>query len=206
MSYLVVLGSIFVVHMLALISPGPNVLIVTQMAVSQTRRVGIATALGLATGAAVWSSTALIGLNVVFVRLAWLYDGLRILGGVYLIYLGIMMWRTTTQPLVPSSSEELAIRTDWQAFRRGLQTNLTNPKAALFFSSIFTAFLTPSLPTWVKLASVGIIIADATIFYVAMAYFFSTRQVQQVYQRSKHWVNRIAGTILALVGLRLIRS
>ena len=59
MNYAVVLSSIFAVHMLAMISPGPNVLIVTQTALSHTRRAGIVTALGVATGSTIWSSAAL---------------------------------------------------------------------------------------------------------------------------------------------------
>ena len=54
MDYAVVLGSVFAVHMVAMVSPGPNFLIVTQTAISRTRRTGIVTALGVATGAAIW--------------------------------------------------------------------------------------------------------------------------------------------------------
>ncbi|MCA1737551.1 MAG: LysE family transporter, partial [Actinobacteria bacterium] len=70
MSYAVVLGSVFAIHVLAMISPGPNVLVVTQTALSDTRRAGIVTALGVAVGSTLWSSAALFSLSVVFAQFA----------------------------------------------------------------------------------------------------------------------------------------
>jgi RhtB (resistance to homoserine/threonine) family protein len=205
MNYAVVLSSVFAVHVLAMISPGPNVLIVTQTAMSHTRRAGIVTALGVAIGSTIWSSAALFGLSVVFAQFAWLYGGIKLLGGMYLLYLGSRLWRTADHhSLVPSSSTHATVHTDWQAFRLGLLTNLTNPKAVIFFGSIFAALLTPALPMWVKLAAISIIAVDATGWHVALACFFSTRRAQEVYRRIKHWVDRIAGAALALLGLRLI--
>ena len=205
MSYAVVLGSIFAVHLLAMISPGPNVLVVTQTALGHTRRAGIVTALGVATGSAMWSSAALFSLSVVFAQFTWLYGGLKLLGGMYLLYLGIKLWRTADRhPLVPSSSTRATVHTDWQAFRLGLLTNLTNPKAVIFFGSIFAALLTPGLPMWVKLAAIGIVVVDAAGWHVALACFFSTRRAQHVYLRLKRWVDRVAGAALAFLGLRLM--
>ena len=199
------LGSIFAVHVLAMISPGPNVLVVTQTAISQTRRAGIGTALGVAIGSTIWSSAALFSLSVVFAQFAWLYGGLKLLGGVYLLYLGIRLWRAADhRPPAPSSSTHTTVHTDWQAFRLGLLTNLTNPKAVVFFGSIFAALLTPALPLWVRLAAIGIVAVDATGWHVALACFFSTRRAQQIYRRIKGWLDRAAGVALAFLGLRLM--
>lgn len=204
MNYAVVLSSIFVVHVLAMLSPGPNVLVVTQTAISRTRRAGILTALGVAAGSAIWSSAALFSLNVVFAQFAWLYGELKLLGGIYLLYLGIKLWRTADYPPDPSSSTPATVHTDWQAFRLGLLTNLTNPKAVIFFGSIFAALLAPALPMWVKLAAISIITVDASGWHIALACFFSTRRAQQVYRSIKGWVDRAAGAALAVLGLRLI--
>ncbi|MGH8700836.1 MAG: LysE family transporter [Burkholderiales bacterium] len=204
MNYWVVLGSILAVHVLAIISPGPNVLIVTQTAISRTRRAGVFTALGIATGAAVWSSAALLGLNVLFAHFGWLYTGVKLLGGMYLLYLGIKLWRTADQPLGSSVRHGATARTDGQAFRLGLLTNLTNPKAAIFYGSVFAALLTPDLPAWVNVAAVGVIVVNSVAWHVALACLFSTRRAQQVYGRIKRWIDRFAGTVLALLGVRLI--
>jgi threonine efflux protein len=204
MNYVVVLSSIFAVHVLALVSPGPNNLIVMQTAMSRNRRSSISTALGIATCSIIWSGTALVGLNVVFAHFAWIYGGLKLLGGVYLFYLGVKMWRTADQPVVPPLTSNANIHTNWQAYRLGALTTLTNPKAAIFFGSVFTALLPPASPVWVKLAVIGIICFDSTVWHISLAYFCSTRFVQQVYGRIKGWADRVAGAALAFLGLRLI--
>ncbi len=206
MNYAFVLGSLVVFHMLALISPGPNVLIVMQTAMSRTRRASIATASGIATGSIIWSSSALVGLNIVLEHFAWFYSVLKLLGGIYLLYLGIKMWRNANQPFVQSLSANTNIFTTWQAYRLGLLTTLTNPKAAIFFGSVFTAILPPASPLWVKLAAIAIICFDSTMWHISLAYFCSTRIVQQTYESSKHWADRIAGTAMGILGIKLIFS
>jgi RhtB (resistance to homoserine/threonine) family protein len=197
-------GSILVVHLLALISPGPNFLIVTQTAISATRRAGIITAVGIATGAAVWSSAALLGLSVVFTHLSWLYSGLKIVGGFYLLYFGMQLWRAAGRPIVVFTRQGEATDGDWRLFRLGLLTNLTNPKSALFFGSVFAALLPPDVPLWAQLAAIGIIVVDALSWHIALAVLFSTRHTQQVYQRWKRWIDRTVGAALAILGVRLV--
>lgn len=76
---------------------------------------------------------ALFSLSVVFAQFAWLYDGLKFLGGTYLLYPGLKLWRTADHhPLASSPSARATVRTERQAFRLGLLTNLTNPRALVF--------------------------------------------------------------------------
>ena len=188
-----------------MVSPGPNVLVVTQTAASETRRAGVWAALGIAAGAALMSSAALAGLSVVLTQFAWLHAALRLVGGAYLIYLGVKLWRGAGAPAAFSAATANGVpRTDWRAFRLGLATNLTNPKALLFYGSVFAALFAPDAPPWVRLAAVGIIAVNSTGFHVALACLFSTPRAQAGYQRIKPWVDRVAGTGLALLGLRLM--
>ncbi len=202
MDYAALYGSLVAVHLLALISPGPNVLLVTQTAVSRTRPAGIMTALGIATGALLWSSTAMGGLNFLVDKLAWLYWTLRLLGGVYLLYLGIAMWRRADQAF--SSDLQAEPRTSWQAYRLGIATNMTNPKAAIFFGGIFTAIFPPNLPSWAVMASIGSVFFNSLIFHSGLALFASTQRVKALYDRCKCWVDRATGTVLSFLGLRLV--
>jgi len=97
------------------------------------------------------------------------------------------------------------LRTPARSPRRlGLFTNLTNPKAVIFYGGIFAAFLTPDLPTWVRLAAIGVIVINSTGWHVAMACLFSTGRARQVYDRLKPWIDRLAGSALAFLGLRLV--
>lgn len=204
MSHAVVLGSVFVVHVLAMLSPGPNVLVVTQTAASRTRRAGLLVALGVATGAAIWSGAALLGLSVLFARIPWVYGALKLVGGVYLLYLAFKLWRGADRPLVIPNREGATTQTDGQAFRLGLLTNLTNPKALVFYGSIFAALLGPDLPAWVRLAAFAIVVGNATLWHGALACFFSAAGTQQFYQHIRRWIDRIAALALALLGLKML--
>jgi len=206
MSDWAVLGSVFAVHLLAMVSPGPNVLVVTQTAASEGRRAGVRAALGIAAGAAMLSSAALAGVSVLMTQFAWLHAALRVLGGGYLLYLGVRLWRNAAARAVFSAATTAdgVARSEWRAFRIGLATNLTNPKALVFYGSVFAALFAPDTPLWVRLAAVGMIAANSTGFHVALACLFSTPRAQAGYQRIKPWIDRAAGTALALLGLRLL--
>jgi threonine/homoserine/homoserine lactone efflux protein len=187
MNELALLGSLQIVHLLALMSPGPNILIVTQTAMNQSRRSGVMVATGLAVGALLWSSAPLFGLGTLFAKWAWLYSGLAILGSVYLLYLGVTIFRFAAQPL--AETELATIHSDLDAFRVGLLTSLTNPKVIHFFASLFTAVLAPTLPLWIRIASVGIVVADSLLWHTTLALFFSTQIVQKSSQGAKSWLD-----------------
>jgi len=82
---LAVLGSLMAVHIVAMMSPGPNFFIVTQTSVTRSRREGVLTALGITCAAALWSGAAILGISLLFETTAWLYASVKVLGGAYLI-------------------------------------------------------------------------------------------------------------------------
>jgi threonine/homoserine/homoserine lactone efflux protein len=117
--------------------------------------------------------------------------------------LGIRLWRSA-RSAASAPPPAGAPRTDWRAFRLGLATNLTNPKALLFYGSVFAALFAPDAPRWLRLAAVGVIAVNSAAFHVALACLFSTPRAQAGYRRIKPWVDRIAGAGLAVLGLRLV--
>ncbi len=205
MSYLVVLLSVMAVHVVAMASPGPNFLVVTQTAIGRSRRDGILTALGIACAALIWASAALFGLSLLFETTAWLYFGVKLFGGAYLIYLGVQSWRRANKPLVLAKKVPVAL-SGWRSFRVGFTTNLANPKSVIFFGSIFAALLPPHLPAWVRVIAVMIIVFDALWWHSALALAFSTRPAQQLYAKAKRALDLVAGGFLMLIGVRLMLS
>ena len=205
-SYAAMLAGIFVVHVLAMASPGPNVLVVMRAALGDGRRAGVLAALGVASGATLWAGAALFGLSLVFAGSPMLTLALRALGGLYLLYLGQRLWRGAGADAFASLEAAAAPNRhdDVRAYGQGVLTNLTNPKALVFYVSVFAALLPPAAPLWVKLGAIGIIAADATAWHIGLACFFSTRRARDLYGRIKPWVDRIAATALAALGLRLL--
>lgn len=207
MSGAVVLGSVFVVHVLAILSPGPNVLVVSQTAASASRRAGVFAALGIATGAALWSGAALLGLAVLFERVAWLYGAIAALGGLYLLYLAARLWRGAARPLAQHAQHAQArdgVRSDLHAYRLGLLTNLTNPKALLFYGGIFAALVPPTLPAATRVAAFGVIVVNSALWHAAFAWLFSAERSRRRYAQAKRWIDRVAAAALALLALRLM--
>ncbi len=203
MEYAVVLSVIAAAHLLAAMSPGPSFIVVMQQSVARSRRAGLLAAAGIGLGSALWAVLVLLGLSLILEQATWLYATLRLLGGAYLVYLGIRLWLGARVPLDLSLPVAAVGASPWQSFRIGLLTQLLNPKAAVFFGSIFVTLLAPDLPVWLKLAVVGLIFFNEFLWYAIVAYLFSTGSARQVYARSKTWLDRILGTCLALLGARL---
>lgn len=193
------------VHVVAMASPGPNFLVVTQTAISRSRRDGVLTALGVACAALIWASAALFGLSLLFETTAWLYFGVKLFGGVYLIYLGMQSWRRANKPLMLDIRAPVVL-SGWRSFRVGFTTNLANPNSAIFFGSIFAALLPPHLPVWVRVAAVAMIVFNALWWHSALALAFSTRPAQQLYAKAKRVLDLVAGGFLILIGARLMLS
>lgn len=206
MSNFTALGSIMAIHLAAVISPGPNFLVVSQTSVRDSRRAGLLSASGVALAAVVWSLAALVGVSLLFEKAAWLYSGLKLLGGAYLVYLGVQSWRHAGVPLEARAGVPETQASPWRTVRTGFVTNLTNPKSAVFFGSIFAALLSPSLPFWVRGAAVGVVFFNALCWYGFVATVFSTQRVQRLYVRAKRHLDRIVGGFFALLGLRLMLS
>src|SRR5215813_12833400 len=98
MDYVVALLGLAVVHLLAVASPGPSTVLVVQTAAVSRRR-GLISAFAMMLGAVAWAAAALFGLQALFAQFAWLHVGFQVAGGLFLIYLAVMIWRHAHDPL-----------------------------------------------------------------------------------------------------------
>jgi RhtB (resistance to homoserine/threonine) family protein len=194
--------SLFAVDMLAAMSPGPNFVLVTHTAVQRSRRHADAVVLGLVTANLIWCVAVALGLSALFALVPWLYRGIKMAGGAYLVYLGVQAWRSGggNEAAVPAA-EQGSLRS---SYLRGLFTNLTNPKSAVYFGSIFVVFMGPSTPAWARVVAVVIVLFDTVLWYGAVGVLFSQARVRQLYSRARRGVNRVSGAVMALFGARLI--
>ncbi|KPX34871.1 LysE family translocator [Pseudomonas ficuserectae] len=175
-----------------IISPGPNFLVITQLSFSQSRQQGICAGL------------AATGLGLVFQQLPWLQPALQLLGGAYLTWLGAKSLRSAGSQPKPRNIGALGIGSLSRAYRFGLLTNLTNPKALAFYTSVFTTVTTPGMPMWVRTAGVSIIAVLAISWFVLLATLFSIPAVQVRYQRMKKTIDIVTGLFMIAFGLRLL--
>jgi len=200
------LASITMVVLIGAVSPGPSFLLVARVSISQSRRNGIFAAIGMGVGGAAFAMLALLGLKAVFISVPWLYIVLKVLGGTYLVYIGVQIWRGASAPLNVQLVDHQEHRTGWNSYITALFTQLSNPKPAVFYGSIFAALL-PDTASWqFSLLLLVLVFLIETAWYCVVALLLSSAAPRTAYLRSKFWIDRVAGGIMGLLGLKLITS
>jgi threonine/homoserine/homoserine lactone efflux protein len=203
MEYVLSLVGLALVHLLAVASPGPSTVLVIQTSAVAGRRSGLLAALAMMAGAVLWATAALFGLQALFARFEWLYLAFRIGGGVYLLYLAVMLWRHAREPLPEIALSSTARLSGWQGFLRALLLQLSNPKIMVFFGSIFLSVLPQHMPAWMDGAVLVLVAVDEFTWFALLALLFSGQPARAFYRRAKFWLDRFMGGALALLGLRL---
>ncbi|SMF31525.1 LysE family translocator [Pseudogulbenkiania subflava] len=204
MSELISLSGIVIALAIGAASPGPSFLMVARTAVSHGRKAGLAAACGMGLGAFVFASAALLGLSAALTAVPWLYVAFKISGGMYLLYIASKIWRSAKEPLQDVDAETVNEQSNLhKQFAQGLATQVSNPKTAIVYGSVFAAFL-PSTPTLHFNAAVliSVVLIEAG-WYAIVAALLSAPQSRRTYLRYKKWVDRSAGAIMGALGIRL---
>lgn len=185
------------------VSPGPSFLLVARISVASSRLAGLGAALGMGIGGVVFAVLALAGLAAILTQFAWAYLVLKIGGGLYLCWLGWLIWRGAGQPLAMTESGPAA-QGALRGFWLGLVTQVSNPKAIVIYTSVFAALMPASVPAWFYLAVPAALFVIECGWYVIVALVFSMAGPRAVYLGAKRWLDRAAGAVMGLLGLRLL--
>ena len=197
---LMIAGSFLVL----IISPGPNFLVISQISVNLSRLHGVATGIGVACGSITWATLAATGLGVVFREVPIIQPSVQVIGGCYLLYIAFNTLKSAGRQPQPRQLDREQTRTLASAWRFGYFTNMTNPKALAFYTSVFSLVTKASLEGWVRYAGVAIIAVMAISWFSLLATLFSIESVQSWYRGRKWWIDMITGVAMGFFGLRLI--
>jgi threonine/homoserine/homoserine lactone efflux protein len=204
MSSIAVFFSVMAAVLVGAASPGPSFVVVSRIAVSRSRQAGLAAALGMGTGSVIFAALALFGLSALLMQVEWLYLALKVAGGAYLIYIGIRIWRGAARDLAfdaPASPAGGGIgRNYWFA----LGTQLSNPKTAIFYGSIFAALLPAQPAPWLPAALPPAVFVVEAGWYTVVTLVFSSNRPRAVYIGAKLWIDRVAGAVMGALGARLV--
>ncbi|WP_420345473.1 LysE family translocator [Pelagibius sp.] len=191
---------------IAAMSPGPNFLISAQSTLLFGRRKGFATVLGIVCGTVVWGLAGFFGLSAVMAAAPGAFLFLAVAGGGYLIYLGLRLVYSS----LGASGLGAALREDpptqVSAWRRGLFTNLANPKTVAFVGSLFVATLPAPAPLWVGLTAVTIMAVTSFTWYSLVVATLAWPQIRDAYGRAQGWIDATAGIVFVVLGMRLAVS
>ncbi len=187
------------------LAPGPDVLYVLANSARHGIRGGVFATLGVSAGIVFHTCIAAFGIAAVLLAHRWAFDALRIIGALYLIWLGIAAWRSAGTPELPEAVDPRLS----QVFRQGLITNVLNPKVALFFLAFLPQFADPARGniTLQVLTFGALFIVSGTI--VNLLYAWAGGALSATLRRDVRWqrrLNRISGGILLALGGRLLLS
>jgi len=197
--------TVALVHLLAVASPGPDFAVVVRESVTRGQRSGSWTALGLGSGILLHVGYSLLGIGLIVSQSILLFNLFKWLAAGYLVYLG---WRALrAQPMVLEAfASQDSPRSARRAFALGFITNGLNPKATLFFLSLFTVVIDPQTPLGVQVGY-GLYLALATgLWFCLVAWLFSRDRVRAGFARMGHWFDRLTGALLIGLGVRLAIS
>ncbi|MCK6451395.1 MAG: LysE family transporter [Alphaproteobacteria bacterium] len=202
MDFALPLAGIWLANLMGAMSPGPSFFLVARASAEHSRRVGLASALGMSIGAGAWAAAAMFGLAVLFAQIAWLYRIVQLVGGLYLVYLAVMIWRAAPRPLALDGA--VIDRRPGDAFLTALVVQLSNPKVVVFFGSIFVALLPAHAPSWVWAVALAGVLCNEMAWYSIVATLFSAEPARRAYGRAKAWLDRAMAGFLALIGAKLL--
>lgn len=200
--------TIAIIHLLAVMSPGPDFVIVTKNSLSYSRKIGTYTALGVALGIIVHVTYSLFGIGFLISQSIILFTIIKLLGAFYLIWIGVKALRSkpskVENDLTPIKKEK--DMTSLGAIKNGFLVNVLNPKATLFFLALFTQVISPATPKAIQLIY-GIEMTVATfVWFSVVAYFFSHSKLKIKIKKISHYIDKVTGFALIALGVKVALS
>lgn len=196
---------ILVAATVAIASPGPATLAIAGTAMQWGRKQALALALGVMTGSFIWSLCAAFGLALVMKSNLWLFVMMKYLGAAYLLYLAVRAFRNalTTEPMTFTEQTSQSFGKD---YLRGLLIHLTNPKAILFFTSLYSIGVPADAGSFALLSVMLMVVALGAMVFLGYAIVFSNALMRDVYVRSRRGFESLISVFFSTAGIKLLLS
>ncbi|KDM92520.1 LysE family translocator [Photobacterium galatheae] len=196
--------AVAIITILAVISPGADFAMVTRNSYLYGRKAGMLAAIGIALGVLIHVSYTILGVGLVISKSPILFSVIKIVGAVYLVYLGFNTFSTKVKLAIDLSGTNAM--TNFQSLRQGFFTNALNPKTTLFVLSTYTQVVNPETPLTLQIAY-GLFMSFAHWFWFSLvALFFSQEKLRAAMLNKQIVLNRAIGSILMFLGISLALS
>ncbi|MGG3625946.1 LysE family translocator [Bacillus gobiensis] len=199
---------IFLIGILSGLSPGPDFFLVMKNSLGFGRRLGIATALGIASALFVHITYTILGFTYIIEKFPSIFITIKLAGSLYLLWLGFHAIKSVKQNKEQSGTGSKA-RMDKnvkQGFREGFICNVLNPKAALFFLSVFSQFISADTASWVRWIYGTEIVIAVGLWFTFISTVISYQKFRTFYERYSHWFDRGLGAILIYFAVFIVYS
>jgi RhtB (resistance to homoserine/threonine) family protein len=203
MEFLPLIGTVAILNLLAAVSPGPDFVMTVRNSLCYSRRSGIFTSLGISVALSVHLFYCAAGVGYIISKSILLFTLIKFLGAGYLIYIGIVSIMVKSSKLDLKGEHTGTDLTRFQAFRMGFMTNVLNPKATLFFLSLFTFVVGDSTPVYIIIIISAIIILTAFSWFTIVSIFLAQQNIQRVFLKYERIINRTLGGFLIFLGAKI---
>jgi RhtB (resistance to homoserine/threonine) family protein len=191
---------------IVILVPGPDTAVVTKNVLLHGRRTALATSVGVTAGLSVWTLAAAVGVASLVRASAVAFTILKLVGALYLIWLGVQAWRAARRDgdgragAVAGKREIGAFR----GFRQGLLSDLANPKIGIFFTSLLPQFVDPGHTVLVPFLLLGAVFVVMTLLWLCAYSLIAARAAETLQRpRVRAWMDRVSGLVLIGLGLRV---
>jgi RhtB (resistance to homoserine/threonine) family protein len=194
------------VHLLAVMSPGPDFAMVMRNSLVYSRRTGVLAAVGLGLGILLHITYSLLGIGLIISQSVLLFNAIKLLGAAYLIYIGTKSLLAKRTPHGEQTADYQPAQKDLstlQAIRLGFLTNALNPKATLFFLALFTQVINPGTSLGIKLLYGAEMSVATFAWFSAVALVLTHRRINQAFSGIKHYLEKAFGAILIGLGIKV---
>jgi RhtB (resistance to homoserine/threonine) family protein len=188
------------------LTPGADTMYILTRSITQGRKAGIYSVLGITSGGLIHTTFAAFGLSIILAKSALAFSIVKYIGVAYLVYLGIKMI-TERNNLFDNKSQKIETTDLFKIYRQGLLTNVLNPKVALFFLSLLPQFINPHYATGpIPFLILGVtFMTTGTIWCLILAYSasFITNTLRDN-DRIGKMMQKISGFIFILLGIKIL--
>ncbi|MBJ7555882.1 LysE family translocator [Marinomonas spartinae] len=199
-------GLILLAALVAMASPGPATLAIANTSMSHGRTSGLLLASGILTGSLFWSCAAALGMGAVMYANVWLFDMLRYLGGVYLLYLAYKSFLSMGQKGIKLEPNRREGGKGNRLYLRGLMIHLTNPKAILLLGSIYALGVPKNSHVLALLPLILLLGLQSAIVVFGYALLFSNPKIRVTYFKLKRLFDGVFTVFFGMAGLKLLWS
>lgn len=194
------------IHLLAVMSPGPDFAMVLRNSVVYSRRVGVLAAVGLACGIMLHITYSLLGVGLIISHSIVLFNAIKLLGAVYLIYVGfksLLAKKEDVQEDVTYKEVKTKEVSDLQAIKMGFLTNALNPKATLFFLALFTQVISPTTPIGLKMIYGAEMTIATFVWFAFVALILTHKHVNKLFTKIRYQLEKVFGVVLIALGIKV---
>ena len=187
-----------------LASPGPDFAIIVKNSIIYSRKTALFTALGIALGILIHVTYTLLGFGIIIAKTPWLFSIFKYLGAAYLIYIGFKGLRAKKSHIDFEGKKMTKDISTASAISAGFFTNALNPKAMLFFVSLFSALMSPDTSSVIMTIYAIIIFTTTLVWFSLVAFFLSGKKTRKYFSNFGYLIERITGIILCVLGVFML--